>query len=221
VEADLPESWVQLDDAPVALTEVAAAAFGGHIWVVGGFDAGGQAVPTVYVYDPNFDEWSPGPALPEGVHHTALVSTGDSLLVIGGYRGAGFGAPTADVLRLDPAVGEWEPGPALPEARAAGAAAWDGNRVVYGGGVGPGGVSSDVLALDGDQWVPGGGLRAPRGGPPAAGAGGGRGGGRGGGGWAGARGGRGAAAPGGRDLAVETPAGARSTGVSAVSQMSG
>jgi non-specific serine/threonine protein kinase len=44
----------------------------------------------------------------------------------------------------------------------AGAAAWDGERVVYGGGVGSAGVSTDVFALVGDAWHEIGDLPRPR-----------------------------------------------------------
>lgn len=142
------ERWSSLADAPVELTEVAAAAVGGPVVVAGGLDAAGAAVDTVLFYDPTFDQWSGGPPLPAAVHHTALVSTGAEVLQIGGYGGSGFGEPTAAVNRFDPATGAWEPGEPLPEPRAAGAAAWDGSRVVYAGGVGPDGLAGDVYALD-------------------------------------------------------------------------
>ena len=37
--------------------------------------------------------------------------------------------------------------------RAAGAAAFDGERIVYAGGVGPEGVAADVYSLEGEEWV--------------------------------------------------------------------
>lgn len=146
--------WERLADAPTGLTEVAAAPFGGALWTAGGFDADGVAVAQVLVYDPTFDTWEEGPALPEARHHAALVVTDDGLLLLGGYTDATFDAPTDAVLLLDPATGAWTDGPALPAPRAAGAAAWDGARVVYGGGVGPDGVVDDVWALEDGAWQP-------------------------------------------------------------------
>ncbi|CAN5509125.1 kelch repeat-containing protein [soil metagenome] len=147
-------SWTAMTEAPTALTEVAAAEHAGAIWVAGGFDADGQAVLTVQIYDPDGDSWSTGPELPQPVHHAALVSTGDELLLIGGYVGNRLGQPTAAVRRLDADGASWVDGPSLPEARAAGAAAWDGTRVLYGGGVGPDGLSGAILALEGGDWRP-------------------------------------------------------------------
>src|ERR1700682_5222408 len=47
---------------PVALEESAAAAAGGKLYVMGGFDAVGNSLSTVYVFDGN--AWSAGPSLP-------------------------------------------------------------------------------------------------------------------------------------------------------------
>ena len=140
--------------APIALTEVAAAALDGRIWVAGGLDDGGRAVDRLLVYDPVGDAWAEGPPLPEPVHHSALVTDGDTLFLIGGYVGDGFGRPTDAVWRLDDTdVGAWEPADPLPEPRGAGAAAWNGRGgIQYGGGVGPAGVSADVFILEGGAW---------------------------------------------------------------------
>jgi hypothetical protein len=155
-------AWVEREPAPFALTEVAAAAFSGAVWTAGGFDAGGAAVAAVLIYDPVFDGWEEGPDLPRQVHHAALVAAGDELYLLGGYDGSGFDTPSASVTVLDASTGEWAEGPALPEPRAAGAAAWDGTRVVYGGGVGPDGLAGDVWALEGGEWVAVGTLEEPR-----------------------------------------------------------
>jgi hypothetical protein len=77
-----------------------------------------------------------------------MVSTPNGLVIIGGYVGDAMNAPTAAVRRLLDGASEWTVGIALPEPRAAGAAAFDGTRIVYAGGVGPGGVTNEVLALD-------------------------------------------------------------------------
>lgn len=156
------DAWTALEPGSTARTEVAAAPYLDKVWVVGGLDADGAAVSEVAVYDPAFDAWEQGPALPERVHHAAVAVHEDALMVLGGYVGDGFDTPTDAVWQLDPATGEWEEGPALPQARAAGAAASDGERLVYGGGMGPDGLAGDVWALDGDAWDQVGGLDQPR-----------------------------------------------------------
>jgi hypothetical protein len=146
--------WVARGPAPVALTEVAAVAHHGRIWVAGGLDGGGRAVDRLLVYDPAGDAWADGPPLPEPVHHAALVSDGEALFLIGGYEGDRFNRPTAGVWRLDDEdAGAWAPAEPLPEPRGAGAAVWNGRGgVMFGGGVGPRGPSADVFVLEGGDW---------------------------------------------------------------------
>lgn len=147
--------------APVALTEVSAAGHDGRIWVAGGLDGAGRAVDRVNMFDPRTDTWVAGPTLPERIHHSALVSDGDSLWLIGGYVGDGFNRPTAAVRQLQ--TDAWVEHFPLPEARAAGAAAWDGaGRVVDAGGVGPAGVSPVVFGQHEHGWEELGRLFAPR-----------------------------------------------------------
>lgn len=134
---------------------MAAAAFDGRLWVVGGLAASGAPLSATHVYDPRQDEWSPGPELPEGLHHTSLVNAGGRLYVIGGFTnafGAGSAQPSADVWRLADDEASWVEDEPLPEPRAAGGAAWDGRRLVYGGGVGPSGTSADVFAREEGAW---------------------------------------------------------------------
>lgn len=146
--------WMYASAAPVALTEVAAGVHDGRIWVAGGLDDAGRAVDHVQVYDPVANGWGEGPRLPEPVHHSALVTDGDTLFLIGGYTGDGFGSPTASVWRLDDTeTGAWSPAEPLPEARGAGGAAWNGRGgILYGGGVGPAGVSADVFIREDGAW---------------------------------------------------------------------
>lgn len=142
------DAWVELAEAPLALTENDAAAFEGELWVVGGFTADAGVTTSVSIYHPASDTWRSGPELPEPVHHARLVATDDTLVLIGGYRAVTF-EPIDEVLVLDADATGWEVGPALPSPRGAGGGAWDGERIVFGGGVGPDGLADDVWALDG------------------------------------------------------------------------
>ncbi|MGH8896737.1 MAG: Kelch repeat-containing protein [Egibacteraceae bacterium] len=155
-------AWSPRAQAPLALTEVAAAPIAGQIWVAGGFNSQGQAVNNVQVYGPEHNAWTAGPALPEPVHHATLIAAGNDLYLVGGYVGSSFRQPTAAVRRFDPAALGWVDAVSLPEPRAAGAVAWDGERIVYGGGVGPGGPAGEVYALEGGVWSVVGELSRPR-----------------------------------------------------------
>ena len=155
-------AWRRAADAPAALTEVAAAALDDRIWVAGGLTGEGAGTTAVFVYEPADDAWSAGPDLPGPVHHSSLVSDGSSLWLVGGYAGSSFDAPTANVWRLDASTEAWVAEAPLPEPRGAGAAAWDGARIVYAGGVGPDGVSGAVFALEDGAWTQVARLATPR-----------------------------------------------------------
>ena len=143
-------AWTMIEAAPIALTEVAVAAHNGRIWVAGGLRSDGSASDEVFFYDPAGSRWTGGPHLPEAVHHAALVSDGAGLVLLGGYAADG---PTAGVHRLDDEAGAWTEGVPLPAPRAAGAAAFDGGRIVFAGGVEPGNINSEVFALAGGAWT--------------------------------------------------------------------
>jgi Kelch motif len=146
-------TWEVLDDAPFARLEMAVGVHDDRIWLAGGLSPLGGALTDVEAFDPALGEWSDGPSLPSGVHHSALVSDGERLLLVGGYLGDDFSRPTDIVLELTDGAGSWAEGPALPVPRAAGAAAFDGSRVVYAGGVSPGGgIHADVFTLEGGAW---------------------------------------------------------------------
>ena len=153
--------WRLLDDAPFARLEMAVASHRGRIWLAGGLTPQGDALSDVAVFDPASGAWSEGPALPAPVHHAALVSDGERLVLVGGYLGSAFNRPTDIVLTLADGDDAWREGVALPEPRAAGAAAWDGSRIVYAGGMAEG-VRREVYALEGDAWEPIGQMAAAR-----------------------------------------------------------
>jgi hypothetical protein len=147
-----PTAWEPGPDAPLSLIEQATAVHDGRIWIAGGLTADGRAFDGVRALDPASGEWVDGPSLPQPIHHAALVSDGTDLWLLGGYVGSSFDAPTDAVWRLPGGDLDdtWEAGPPLPDPRAAGAAVWDGSRLVYGGGVGPGVISDLVVVLGED-----------------------------------------------------------------------
>jgi len=153
--------WRPGVSAPFARLEMAAAAHDGRIWLAGGLEPDGNATAAMSIFDPAAAAWSDGPPLPHPLHHAALVSNGEQLVVIGGYLGS-TGEPVDEVWVLEPDGQSWQPGPPLPDPRGAGAAAYDGSRIVYAGGVGPRGVQADVFALADGAWTRIGQLGRPR-----------------------------------------------------------
>src|SRR4029077_14545135 len=85
---------------PVALEESAAAAAGAKLYVIGGFDAAGNSLQTVWVVDGS--AWSAGPRLAIGLDHTSATTFDDHDYVAGGHS---FGRDSARLFRLD--GGSW------------------------------------------------------------------------------------------------------------------
>src|SRR4029077_8652892 len=81
---------------PVALEEAAAATAGGRLYVIGGFDAAGNSLQTVWIFDGS--GWSAGPRLPLGLDHSSAAVLDDHLYVAGGHN---FGRDSARFFRLD------------------------------------------------------------------------------------------------------------------------
>jgi N-acetylneuraminic acid mutarotase len=81
---------------PVPIEETAAAAAGGKLYVMGGFNAAGASLATVYVFDGK--TWSSGPALPLALDHASAASLGDRVYIAGGHSN---GADSARLYRLD------------------------------------------------------------------------------------------------------------------------
>jgi N-acetylneuraminic acid mutarotase len=81
---------------PVPLEESGAAAAGGKLYVIGGFDAAGNSLRAVWVFDGS--AWSAGPRLPLGLDHTSAATLDDHIYVAGGHS---FGRDSGRFFRLD------------------------------------------------------------------------------------------------------------------------
>ncbi len=144
--------WTRIADLPAQREGAGVAAFGGRLWVAGGVGASADRprLQFVHEYDPGTGKWELGPLLPTPVTHAALVSTGNSLYLLGGLADSGS---VDTVFRLDRGRDKWERDVPLPAPRGAGAAAWDGSRIVFAGGVRPDHKpASEVWALEGGSW---------------------------------------------------------------------
>ncbi|HEY6115322.1 MAG TPA: hypothetical protein VI172_05135 [Candidatus Dormibacteraeota bacterium] len=81
---------------PAAVEETAAAAAGGKLYVMGGFNAAGASLGTVYVFDGA--RWSAGPRLPLPLDHASAATLDDRVYIAGGHSN---GADSARLFRLD------------------------------------------------------------------------------------------------------------------------
>lgn len=132
--SDTGPQWRLLAPAPDPRTEVAGAALGTRVAVVGGRGADGRASARVDLYDPRRRRWLRLPDLPEPRHDAMAATRGGRLYVVGGYRPpAEGGGPAATGWVLFDR--RWRPLPSLPEPRAAGGAAIVRNRLYVVGGV--------------------------------------------------------------------------------------
>ena len=123
-------SWRRIADIPTPRSEVAAVAFRGGVWVIGGF-GGGNVVER---YDPGLDRWSRAADLPVSVDHAmaAAIDDGDGagIYVFGGNAGA----PIARAFVLAPGATAWREVARMPQPRSqAAAAALGGQIYVFGG----------------------------------------------------------------------------------------
>ena len=132
-----PPAWQKLKTGFQDFSLAGVAVHNGELWVVGGQDANGKR-DEVRVFNPQTNKWKNGPKLPERISHAPLVSTGDKLYLLGGLTATknDEGIPLATVYSLDTENpgGTWIKEDNLPARRYGGAAAWDGQRLVFAGG---------------------------------------------------------------------------------------
>src|SRR6266581_5098802 len=72
--------WEIRAPLPSARTEVAAAELGGKIYVMGGYEKGGDLVEE---YDPKNDTWRTRAPLPKALHHIGAAAVNGKIYVIG------------------------------------------------------------------------------------------------------------------------------------------
>ena len=155
VDQRMPGRWETLAPMPTARQEVAAAAFGSHVWVIGGFGATAEPLATVERYDPASNSWDVRPPLPIAVHHAAAVAVGDRLFVIGGYTGGRLSwAPLDSVWEWTDARAAWEKRTPMPTARGALAVAALGGRIHALGGSGGDALGAhEVYDVAANRWT--------------------------------------------------------------------
>jgi hypothetical protein len=81
---------------PVPVEETGAATTADALYVIGGFNAAGASLDTVYVFDGS--AWRAGPRLPVAVDHPSAASLNGQVYLAGGHT---FGRDSARLFRLD------------------------------------------------------------------------------------------------------------------------
>src|SRR5438093_1432485 len=114
---------------PAPVEETGAAAAGGSLYVMGGFNSRGNVGPAE-AYDPANNAWTVLPSLPVARNHVSGFWAGGAACVAGGRS-----PTTARVDCFDPAAGAWSRLPDLPQpASGAGATTFASGDVVMTGG---------------------------------------------------------------------------------------
>jgi non-specific serine/threonine protein kinase len=143
-------TWRRIADIPTGRSEVAAAAFRGGVYVIGGF-GGGRVVER---YAPDTNAWTRAPDLPIDVDHAmaAAIDAGDraGLYAIGGNSGA----PTARAFVLTPDASAWREIARMPAPRSQGAAVAIGATIYVVGGYDGSRLVAPTYAYDAarDAW---------------------------------------------------------------------
>ena len=150
-----PGKWVPLAPMPTARQEVAVAELNGRVFVIGGFGAGSEAVPTVEVYDPATDRWEMRAPLPAPTHHAAAAVIDGRLFVVGGYSGGRLSwTPLRTVYEYDETRNSWSTRAPLRLARGGLAVATVGGRLHAVGGSGDSASAAhEVYEPTPDRWT--------------------------------------------------------------------
>ena len=114
--------WSTASGPPVEMHHFQPVVHDGRIVAASVFTGGyphETPLPNVMIYDPASDEWSEGPAIPEGRRRGAAgeVLDGDKLYLVGGIIDGHYAGtvPWLDVLDLN--TGKWTQLPDAPQAR--------------------------------------------------------------------------------------------------------
>jgi non-specific serine/threonine protein kinase len=137
--------WQRAAPLPLARSEVAAAAYGTGILIVGGYVAGGIGnTARADLYLPARNRWRRLPDYPLAIDHAAAAGSGPRAYVVGGFGRRGNQTRRGYVLER----GRWRELPSLPAARAAAGAAILGGRLYVVGGFSGERLARDMLVYD-------------------------------------------------------------------------
>ncbi|WP_345044226.1 Kelch repeat-containing protein [Streptomyces sannanensis] len=106
------QAWSALPNLSTGREAPQAAAYGGKLYVFGGWEADGNTVAKTEIYDPATGAWSTGADNPKPHAGAAVAVLGGKIYIVGGCTTA---CGTTDVQVYDPASNSWSSGAAYPE----------------------------------------------------------------------------------------------------------
>jgi N-acetylneuraminic acid mutarotase len=149
--------WVDLAPLLDPNSEIAVAAVGDEIYVLGGYPSNRRYVDTVEVYRAATDIWHYGKPLPQPMHHTMAATVNGRLYVIGGEISstgiADEGIYLDTVYEFDPDAGTWTGKASMPTPRSAGGTAVIDGKIYVAGGRPPHGHDFAVYDPAADSWT--------------------------------------------------------------------
>jgi N-acetylneuraminic acid mutarotase len=108
--------WLLGPPLPTPRSEVAVAATGGVLYVIGGYANGDVDQPLVEAFDPRTGRWRAGAPLPRGLNHVGVAALGGKIYAIGGFQRQNRDA-VADCFAYDPPRDRWRKVAPLPTKR--------------------------------------------------------------------------------------------------------
>ncbi len=127
----LLDSWAELSQKPIPVTDVNAGVVGGKIYVPGGRTSSGAVINSLEIYDPREDTWGKGANLPIKMSAYAMTAFEGRLYLFGGWDGNKY---LNSVLLYDPGQDHWAVLTPMPEARGFASAAVLGDKIYVIGG---------------------------------------------------------------------------------------
>ncbi|MGW3661108.1 carboxypeptidase regulatory-like domain-containing protein [Streptomyces sp. NPDC005151] len=147
------QGWSALPNLSVAREAPQAAAYGGKIYVFGGWGADGNPVAKTEIYDPLTGAWSTGAYNPQPRAGAGVAVLGGKIYIVGGCASA---CGKTDVQVYDPASNSWSSSKAYPEL-----ISWLGcgaiaNKLYCAGGLSGSTSTKHAYSYDpsSDSWTP-------------------------------------------------------------------
>jgi DNA-binding CsgD family transcriptional regulator/N-acetylneuraminic acid mutarotase len=97
-------SWSELSQKPVPVSDVNAVVIGGKIYVPGGRLSSGEVTDALEIYDPRQDTWEKGNNLPVAMSAYAMAAFEGRLYLFGGWDGKKY---LNSVYMYDPGRDQW------------------------------------------------------------------------------------------------------------------
>ena len=153
-DPDAPGRWQSRTTMTWGRQEVAVAALGGKVYVIGGFGSTREPVDIVEVYDPATDVWRTVAPLPIPIHHAAAAVVDGRLFVVGGYTGGRVQSTTlGTVFEYEPSQNTWRGRAQMPTRRGGLAVAAVGGRLYALGGAADRATNThEVYDVAADRW---------------------------------------------------------------------